>query len=72
MELPVSSTGNLYVIVFQEFLTKWLLIFAAPDDQKAIRIAKLLAEELLAVQKHFCQIKVQTFWLKLFKMCVNF
>eukprot|EP00731_Ephydatia_muelleri_P007839 Em0004g177a len=46
MELPVTEKGNRYVIVFQDFLTKWLLVFPAPD-QKAIRIARLLAEEVL-------------------------
>ena len=46
MELPVTAKGNRYVIVFQDLFTKWPLVFAAPD-QKAIRIAKLLAEELV-------------------------
>ena len=46
MELPVTEKGNRYVIVFQDFLTKWPLVFPAPD-QKAIRIARLLAEEVL-------------------------
>ena len=45
MELPITTRGNRYVIVFQDFLTKWPLVFAAPD-QKAIRIARLIAEEL--------------------------
>ena len=46
MELPVTRHGNRYVIVFQDFLTKWPLVFPAPD-QKAIRIARLLVEEVL-------------------------
>ena len=46
MELPVTEKGNRYVIVFEDFLTKWPLVFPAPD-QKAIRIARLLAEEVL-------------------------
>ena len=46
MELPITERGNKYVIVFQDFLTKWPLIFPAPD-QKAIRIAHLVAEEIL-------------------------
>ena len=45
MELPVTEQGNRYVIVFQDFLTKWPLVFPAPD-QKAIRIARLVAEEV--------------------------
>ena len=31
--------------MFQDFLTKWPLIFPAPD-QKAIRLARLIAEEV--------------------------
>ena len=46
MELPITKSGNRYVIVFQDFLTKWPLVFPAPD-QKAIRIARLVAEEVL-------------------------
>ena len=46
MELPVTEKGNRYVIVFQDFLTKWPLVFPAPD-QKAIRIARLVAEEVV-------------------------
>ena len=43
MELPMTEKGNRYVFVFQDFLTKWLLVFPAPD-QKAIRITRLVAE----------------------------
>ena len=46
MELPITKSGNRYVIVFQDFLTKWPLVLPAPD-QKAIRIARLVAEEVL-------------------------
>ena len=46
MELPITERGNRYVIVFQDFLTKWPLVFPAPD-QKAIRIARLVAEEIV-------------------------
>ena len=46
MELPITERGNKYVIVFQDFLTKWPLVFAAPD-QKSTRIAHLLAEEIV-------------------------
>ena len=45
MKLPVSRKGNHYVIVFQDFLTKWPFVFATPD-KKAIRIAEL-AEEIV-------------------------
>ena len=46
MELPVTISGNRYAIVFQDLFTKWLMVYTAPD-QKAVRIAKLLAEEMV-------------------------
>ena len=46
MELPITERGNKYVIVFQDFMTKWPMVFPAPD-QKATRIAHLLAEEIV-------------------------
>ena len=46
MELPVMERGNMYVIVFQDFLTKWPMLFPAPD-QKTARITRLLAEEIV-------------------------
>ena len=46
MELPKTAKGNKYVIVMQDFLTKWPLVVPAPD-QKANRIARLLVDELL-------------------------
>ena len=44
MELPVTEKGNCYVVVFQDFQTKWPLVFPAPD-QKTIWTARLLAKE---------------------------
>jgi len=46
MELPQTKRGNKYVVVFQDFFSKWPMVFPTPD-QKAIRIAKLLAEEIV-------------------------
>ena len=46
MELPQTTKGNRYVIVLQDFLSKWLFVFPAPD-QKAIRIAHLLTKEVV-------------------------
>ena len=46
MELPVTKCGNRYVIVFRVFLTKWPFMFPAPD-LKVIRIARLLADEIV-------------------------
>ena len=43
MELPKTELGNRYVIVFQNFMTKWPMVLPAPD-QKAIQLAR---QELL-------------------------
>ena len=41
---PCTEAGNQHMVVFQDFLTKSPLVFPVPD-QKAIRLARLLAEE---------------------------
>ena len=46
MELPQTNKGNKYVLVFQDFLTKWPLAFPMPD-QKTQRIAELLVNEVI-------------------------
>ena len=46
MELPLTANGNKYAIVFQDLFTKWPMVYATPD-QKAERIAKLLAQEIV-------------------------
>ena len=46
MELPKTDRGNRYVLVFQDFLTKWPLVFPMPD-QKSQRIAELLVNEVI-------------------------
>ena len=46
MELPVTSQGNRYVVVFQDFLTKWPMVDPVPD-QTTERIVKLLTEEIM-------------------------
>lgn len=51
MELPTTSSGNKYLIVLQDFLTKWPMVYAAPD-QKLSQLARLLAEEVVA----FCEV----------------
>ena len=40
MELPITTKGNKYVVVFQDYLTKWPMVYAMPD-QKAHQIARL-------------------------------
>ena len=46
MELPLTTNGNKYAIVFQDLFTKWPMVYATPD-QKAERIVKLLAQEIV-------------------------
>ena len=46
MDLPRTQQGNKHVIVFQDFFTKWPMVYPVPD-QKALRIAQLLAEEIV-------------------------
>ena len=48
MDLPMTEAGNKHVVVFQDFLTKWPLVFPV-SDQKAITIARLLAEKVIPV-----------------------
>ena len=46
MEMPKTEDGNRYILVFQDFLTKWPLAFAMPD-QKSERIARILVQEVI-------------------------
>ena len=46
MELPLTSKGNRYLVVFQDLFTKWPMAYPA-SDQKAERIARLLVEEII-------------------------
>ena len=48
MELPKTDAGKKYVLVFQDFLTKWPFVFPMPD-QKALRIAELLVKDVVPV-----------------------
>lgn len=45
LQLPLTESGNKYVVVFADYLTKWVEAFAVPD-QSATAIAKLLVEEV--------------------------
>ena len=38
MDLPKTESSNKHVVVFQDYLTKWPLVFPVPD-QKTVRIA---------------------------------
>ena len=46
MDLPLTDKGNRHVVVFQDFLSKWPLVFPVPD-QKAERLARLLVDEVV-------------------------
>ena len=46
MDLPKTERGNKHVLVFQDFLTKWPLVFPIPD-QKTHRIVQILVEEII-------------------------
>lgn len=46
MELPVTTRGNGYIVVFQDLFTKWPMVFPT-SDQKAECIARLLVEEVV-------------------------
>ena len=46
MDLPKTQRGNKLVIVFQDFFSKWPMVYPIPD-QKAVRIAQLIAEEVV-------------------------
>ena len=46
LELLRTRKGNKYVIVFQDYLTKWPLVYPLAD-QKAQTIAKILVEEII-------------------------
>ena len=48
IDLPKTERGNKHVIVFQDFLSKWPIVFPLPD-QKTTRIVKLLVEEIVPV-----------------------
>ena len=46
MDLPMTSDGNCHVVVFQDYLTKWPLVYPVPD-QKSIQLVRLLVEEAI-------------------------
>ena len=48
LQLPLTRNGNRYVIVFADYLTKWIEAFPVPD-QTAETIAKLLVEKIVCV-----------------------
>lgn len=46
MDLPKTAQGNVCVLVFQDYLTKWPMVYALPD-QKTHRIVRILVEDII-------------------------
>jgi len=46
MDLPRTEAGNKHVVVFQDFLLKWPLVFPVPD-QNGIWLVRLLVNEVI-------------------------
>ena len=47
IQFPRTQDGTQYAVVFVDYLTKWLEVFAALD-QSAATIAKLFVEEIIS------------------------
>lgn len=48
LELPLTESGNRYVVVFLDYLTKWVEAFALPD-QTSNSIARLLVDHVISL-----------------------
>ena len=46
MDLPITESGNKHVVVFQDYFSKWPLVYAV-RDQKAITLVELLTKEVI-------------------------
>ena len=46
MDLPVKEQDNKYLIVFQDYFSKWPMVFSMPD-QEISRIAELLTKKII-------------------------
>ena len=46
LQLPLTSSGNKYVVVFMDYLTKWVEAFPTPD-QHTTTIVNLLIEHII-------------------------
>ena len=46
LQLPITASGNRYIAVFMDYLTKWPEAFAIPD-QKAETVVKLFVEQIV-------------------------
>ena len=46
IDLPITEKGNKHVVVFQDYFTKWPLVYPVPD-QKATRLVELLTKKVI-------------------------
>ena len=46
LQLPLTSQGNKYVVVFMDYFTKWVEAYAVPDQQTPT-VARLLVENIV-------------------------
>ena len=59
LQLPLTQDGNKYVVVFLDYLTKWVEVFPV-QNQTAETIARLLVEEVICRHGAPCLIEVVT------------
>lgn len=55
LQLPVSSLGNKYAVVFVDYQSKWPYILPA-RDQSAYTIAKMLVEKIIPMHGVLAQL----------------
>ena len=46
MDLPMTADGNKHMVVFQDYFTKWPMVYPVPD-QKATQLDELLNKEVV-------------------------
>ena len=49
LQLPLTSSGNRYIVIFMDYFTKWVEAFPT-SDQQATTIAELLVEHIICRQ----------------------
>ena len=62
IDLPLTGDGNKHVLVFQDYFTKWPMVYPVPD-QKMTPLVELLTKEVVpffGVLKAFYQTVGQT------------
>ena len=68
MELPKTSTGNQYVVVFQDFLSKWPFVFAT-KDQKATTLANGGSDPISEALLYDCGTNLLSHLMKVYVRC---